>query len=235
MKYQKLILYTFIFTGLGCMIITMFHPFEMYYNRLIPTVLISIVVCLGYFLQSFNYIKASNISQSNNLESKSFSSTALEKNYEQLFYDISKKIEVINLYSKNADNYRELQLQLLCNEFQFGQGLIFDKIIKNDGIYLTKTATYAFFGDSDAIEDVEWGMDITGQAAKNGEFIYIDNVPKGHLQIASGLGTSNPNILVLAPFKINNEVAGVVELAGFQTLNDNDISHLKKVINFMFV
>ncbi len=235
MKYQKLILYIFIAIGLYSITVTMFHPYSLFYNKLVPTLGICIIICLGYYLDSIRVIQVSgNQSDTSTFSNESKISENKSQSLEEKYSIFSKKIDLLKSHSSKLPNYRELQLQLICNEYQFGQGIVFDKISKNNNLFLKRTATFAYTSDDEQATEIEWGIDITGQAAKNGEFIYLDNVPKGHLQIASGLGISNPNVLIIAPFQINNQTAGVVELAGFQSFDIDEVAIIKKSIQNLF-
>lgn len=237
MKYQKLVLYTYLAIGLYCVTVTMFHPYSLFLNKLIPTIGIAILICVGYYIDAQRVLNKVDTNKKYDTNENNFGKkTEIEQKQtlEEKFSILNKKIETLKSYSSKAPNYRELQLQLLCNEYQFGQGMIFDKISKNNSLFLKRTATFAYSVDEEQTNEIEWGLDITGQAAKNGEFIYLDNVPKGHLQIASGLGISNPSVLIIAPFKENEETVGVVELAGFQAFDANELQYIKKSIQVLF-
>ncbi len=66
------------------------------------------------------------------------------------------------------------------------------------------------------------------QAIKSGKPIVIKDVPENYLNIGSGLGSSKPGILITQPICLashsntnnSNNIGGVIELAGFSDLNE---------------
>ncbi len=88
---------------------------------------------------------------------------------------------------------------------------------------------YAFHLTENENLDLEIGEGITGQVAKDGKYINIDNVPEGYLTVLSGLGTSSPTNLLVYPFKSNNKVVAVIELASFEKIGDTQIEAIQKL------
>lgn len=70
---------------------------------------------------------------------------------------------------------------------------------------------------------------IIGQAVFEKEKIVLRNLPEGYLQINSGLGESNPHMLLVVPLKTEQEVFGVIELAAFRELSPHEISFVEEV------
>lgn len=208
----------------------MFQPFENGYNNIISTINIGVLLALGYFYFTFSNINVpkNNVQQVAETQNESVQQE-LTKSAKEIFDELlSNKPKIVDKSDSDTKN-AELLLNFLCSNFKFSQGIIY----KTKGKSLKMIATYAFFGDIETIQEIAWGEGITGQAAKNNEFLYIDNVPKGLLKIASGLGESNPDLMVVAPILVNNTNVGMIELAGFGTLQVAEREAIQMVIDYM--
>lgn len=233
MKNHKLILYIFIFTGLGIMVITMFHPFDMFYNKFIPSIGVAFLVCIGYYIQTVRILYDHKKIPQNDTISEDIK-PQIDNQIETKNNEVLEKIKILKITESNTENFKSKQLKLLCNEYNFGQGVLFEKTTKNNDNYLIKSSSFAVLDNQNYPVEIAWGDGVTGQAAQNDTFIYNDKIPDGFLKIQSGLGQSNPNVLLIAPFKNNNEVVGIVELAGFTTFNEQELTNLKNAIQYLF-
>lgn len=68
---------------------------------------------------------------------------------------------------------------------------------------------------------------LTGQCFMEKQYIYLEQVPENYVNIKSGLGDSNPRIILLVPVIHNDEVFGVVELASFEPMQQQHIEFLQ--------
>ena len=50
---------------------------------------------------------------------------------------------------------------------------------------------------------------------------YVDDVPDGYIKIVSGLGSASPRHLLIVPVKKNNQVLGIIELASFTEVSED--------------
>ncbi len=140
--------------------------------------------------------------------------------------NISSKIQA-------ATNLQELTQQFLwtlAKDANCIQGAIY--VIENH--LLKFTEGYAFHLTEGENLDIEIGEGITGQVAKDGKYINIDNIPDGYLTVLSGLGTSSPTNLLIYPFTVNNNVVAVIELASFEKITTEKIEVIKQ-LNDVFV
>ncbi|TAF72514.1 MAG: GAF domain-containing protein [Bacteroidetes bacterium] len=234
MKKSNVLIFLFVLIGLATMFITMFHPFEMAMNKIIPTINIAILIAMGYFYFTFSSttISEKEISNSNFEDRKEKTTDIVTKTSEEIFEELIKKnLNIVDKTKSGAKNAEKV-LSFLCSNFNFSQGIVYKTNIDGDKT-LKMIATYAFFGDVETIEEIVWGEGITGQAAKNNEFLYVDNVPKGLLRIASGLGESNPDMMIIAPILVNNVNIGMIELAGFGTMQLNEREAIQMIIEYV--
>jgi two-component system chemotaxis sensor kinase CheA len=57
------------------------------------------------------------------------------------------------------------------------------------------------------------------------------DVPENYFIISSGLGSSQPRYLLIAPVLLNNETIAVLELAAFKKPDENTSRILEKVLS----
>jgi hypothetical protein len=112
-------------------------------------------------------------------------------------------------------------LNEICNRVGAGQGAIYT----NRNGLLELTQGYALGYDRKAVA-YNIGEGIVGRVAAEGWRLCLDRVPEGYINVFSGLGNSSPTQLVLAPVKENDEVRGVIEIACFQTLNEQTLKDI---------
>lgn len=91
--------------------------------------------------------------------------------------------------------------------------------IDNSNI-LTLSSGYALSDLNTSKESYKFGEGLVGQSAKNREVIQVDNIPKDHIHILSGLGSSAPKNLLIVPVVYNDEVIAVLEVASFNAYSE---------------
>ncbi|MCE7887414.1 MAG: response regulator [Alphaproteobacteria bacterium PRO2] len=85
--------------------------------------------------------------------------------------------------------------------------------------YLKLLASFASEGKEQIGKQIGMGEGIIGQCALEKRKIVLDNVPKGYIKIASGLGKANPRSVLVLPLIFEGQVKGVLELASFEGFN----------------
>lgn len=113
-------------------------------------------------------------------------------------------------------------LTKFCNELQACQGAIFLSKVEDQKRVLELSACYAYFFGESKVITYEFGEGLAGQVAKEGKLVNIKSIPQGYITILSGLGNSSPRNLIIAPFKLENDVIGVIEIASFQEFSLSD-------------
>jgi methyl-accepting chemotaxis protein len=76
---------------------------------------------------------------------------------------------------------------------------------------------------------LEWGAGLPGTCAQEGERIFVTDVPTDYFDVASGLGNSKPNCILLVPLKIADRVVGVIELATVRLLKPFEIDFVESL------
>jgi len=138
--------------------------------------------------------------------------------------------EIIRKYSSD---FELLTNQMLSNIIQYlnaNQGGIFtlNKVEKQNP-YLELVASYAYNSRKYIQKKILMGEGLVGTCAVEMKTIYLKEIPDSYIEITSGLGEANPNVLLLVPMIIDNEVLGVLEIASFNDFLPHEIEFMEKI------
>jgi signal transduction histidine kinase/DNA-binding response OmpR family regulator/CHASE3 domain sensor protein len=89
-----------------------------------------------------------------------------------------------------------------------------------DGGSYRRVATYGVPVESGVPERFELTDGLLGQAVKDGQTIFVRDVPDGYLTVGSALGQGRPRHLVIAPFTVDHIPNSVVELGFIHPIGD---------------
>ncbi len=113
----------------------------------------------------------------------------------------------------------------LANQLGFVQGIVY---VKEAGGELFKAAgEYALTGMKP--RSFKAGENLPGQVADNKAPVTVYDIPEDYLSISSGLGSSKPRFLILAPVLYKEECVAVLELAAFKKPDELTIKVLNKI------
>jgi transcriptional regulator with GAF, ATPase, and Fis domain len=121
--------------------------------------------------------------------------------------------------AKNQEDILQLGLQSICKQLDAGQGAVYQVRQENDTRFVELTAGYALTMNENTTVRYNFGEGLIGQAATNAQLLYLDEVPDGYIKIISGLGSSSPRYLIIAPVKKEETVLGILEIASFSPYN----------------
>lgn len=140
------------------------------------------------------------------------------------FVDILRKDQ-----SKKDELYQHI-ISSLVKYLKANQGGIF---ILNTRTYenpvLELAAAYAYERKKYVEKTIRIGEGLLGQCYLEGETTLYTDIPQFYTSITSGLGEATPGCLLLVPLKFNDEVLGVMEIAGFQKFLQYEISFVEKL------
>ena len=136
------------------------------------------------------------------------------------FSDLLRRFSEVNQLTEEV--IRFIVKYLACN-----QGSIF-VLSENDNEVLELKATYAYDKKKFVGKSLNAGEGLVGQCFLEKETIVLFDVPQNYIKITSGLGTANPDCVVIVPLKYNDVVAGVMEVASFNRMEQYQISFLEK-------
>jgi CheY-like chemotaxis protein/signal transduction histidine kinase len=91
------------------------------------------------------------------------------------------------------------------------------------------TASYAFHRRKGLPNSYGLGDGLVGQCALEGNRIEVTGAPGDYVEIVSGLGKTDPVSLILIPIKFENDVLGVLELAGLRLFSEDDVELLESI------
>lgn len=134
---------------------------------------------------------------------------------------------------QNTDDMKEFAYHIISNLVKYinaNQGGLFviNDDDKNDR-FIELLACYAYERRKHLDKRIEMGVGVIGRAIKEQRSIYMTDLPKDYITITSGLGQAIPNALLVVPLKVNDEIYGVVELAGFNKFEDHIIKFVEEV------
>lgn len=157
-----------------------------------------------------------------------FRDKSLEASVAQQDADHSKKSTISldtviqNLSQASGEkDAQQLVLQAVCKQIEAGQGALYRVIEENNKRKVELKTGYALSIGESTIIKYELGEGLIGQSAANGNTLYVDDVPEGYIKIVSGLGSASPKHLLIVPVKNNNQVLGILELASFTPISED--------------
>jgi len=138
-----------------------------------------------------------------------------------------------DILRQDNDNIKILCEKLIMNLVDYlkaNQGGIFILEDSNPAEkYLDLIASYAFNRKKYLQKKILLGEGLTGVCALEKETIYMTALPDDYIEITSGLGSSKPKSLLIAPMKYENNIVGVIEIASFEELMPHEREFIEKL------
>ncbi|NOQ26188.1 MAG: GAF domain-containing protein [Bacteroidales bacterium] len=134
---------------------------------------------------------------------------------------------------QNNEDMNEFSYHIISNLVKYigaNQGGIF--MINDDNksdAFIELLAFYAYERRKYMEKRIDFGVGIIGRCAQEQKTIHMTDLPDDYIKVTSGLGQSVPNTLLIVPLKVNDEIFGVVELAGFNDFEDHVIKFIEEV------
>ena len=135
------------------------------------------------------------------------------------------------LLRANNDNMEELCFSVISNLVKYvgaNQGGIFLLNEEGEKPVLELKASYAYERRKYIQKTIEIGEGLLGACFLEKQSIYMTQLPQGYIYITSGLGDESPRALMLAPLKVNDQIYGVVEVAGFKNFEPHVREFIEK-------
>lgn len=133
---------------------------------------------------------------------------------------------------RNSHNLHEIYDELISGIVKYlgaNQAALFELHEESNHKCLKMTACYAYDRKKHMEKTVEIGQGLVGQTYLEGETLRLSEIPSGYINITSGLGEAPPSFLVVLPLKINEDIAGILEMASFKEIEPYQIAFLEKL------
>lgn len=133
---------------------------------------------------------------------------------------------------QNNNNQSKLSDEIIknlvwyLNAMQGGLFIINDKSNREE---YNLIAAFAFDRKKFLDKTFAKGEGLVGTCAAEKDVIYLTEIPQDYIEVTSGLGGANPNVLLLVPLIIEEEVLGVIELSSFNRFKPYEIELVKKL------
>jgi methyl-accepting chemotaxis protein len=138
-----------------------------------------------------------------------------------------------DILRQNTDSMEEFGYSIISNLVKYveaNQGALF--VINDDDKddkHIEMLAAYAYDRRKHIEKRIEFGEGLVGRCIQEQQTIHMTDLPEDYINITSGLGHANPKSLVIVPLKVNDEVYGAVELAGFKEFEQYVIKFIEDV------
>ena len=133
------------------------------------------------------------------------------------------------LLRNNQDNLEELGYNVIKNLVKYlgaNQGGFFsyqayegtESLTEDERLFkgtLSLVSCYAYEKRKYKVKEVMVGEGLVGQCVIERETIFLTDVPDDYINITSGLGKATPKSVLIVPLKVNEDIFGVLEIAGF--------------------
>ena len=102
--------------------------------------------------------------------------------------------------------------------------------LEEDAGSLRRIAAYGLAGSAASADSFRVGEGLVGQCAQERKSVTLTNLPPDYLQIASGLGAAAPVQAVASPLLSEESLLGVLEIASFHALDDQQKTLLEELL-----
>ena len=120
-------------------------------------------------------------------------------------------------------------LSSLVKYLKANQGGIFLLSHKENEPMLEMVACYAYDRKKFMDKTIRIGEGLLGQCFLEEETTLYTELPPSYTTITSGLGLATPSCLVLVPLKFNDQMVGVIEIAGFHKFQKYELDFIEKI------
>jgi len=152
---------------------------------------------------------------------------------EQQAWSIAGLAKFSEILRNNSDNIEKLSRSVineLVRHLEVLQGgfFILEKNERGENMFNLK-ASFAYGKEKFIQNSSAADEGLLGRAFREKDVVYMTEIPEDYTYIATGLGATLPKALVIIPLVYEDEVLGVLELAGLNLFENYQIDFLKKL------
>src|SRR5258705_5117556 len=141
--------------------------------------------------------------------------------------------EIVRNNQNDLKGLADQSVAFLTKYLRSQQGSLFTVSENDDEEYLELIACYAFDRKKWIQKRIDIGTGLVGQAYLDGEPVMFTQIPNGYTSITSGLGDATPSCLLIVPFRFNDKVEAIFEVATFLKYEEHHVEFLKKAGAFL--
>jgi len=143
---------------------------------------------------------------------------------------IAKFGEILRMETADIENFAFNIIRNLVEYVDANQGgfFIFSQSAENSGI-IEQAATFAYNRKRKIIKQIEFGEGLISRSIELRKTIHLTEIPDDYIQIKSGLGSKEPNSLLIVPIITDNNPLGAIEIASFKNFTPLQIEFVEKL------
>ncbi len=138
-------------------------------------------------------------------------------------------VELLRRDNRDAEDFYDSIIKGIVKYLNANQGSLFVVSEVEGRRVLKLAACYAYNRKKFLNKEVEAGQGLVGQVFLEKESTFLKEIPAGYVSITSGLGEAPPRNLLIVPFKLNDKVECIIELASFHEFPQYQVEFLEKV------
>ncbi len=182
---------------------------------------IQIVITLSYFFGLMatlsGYIHTEKAISTQDLASGD--QTALTSNDEEGSIDYSSIVSKIDKICQSEELNKTKSdkiLRVICNGLHASQGALYKYLGQGEKPKLSLYSSYAFVPqEEESAYEFETSDGLVGLAVKEDRQVELNDIPRANFKVFSGLGNTSNASVVIIPVKLEQEIAGAIELCFF--------------------
>jgi hypothetical protein len=139
--------------------------------------------------------------------------------------------EILRANNNNMEKLSDEIIGSLVKYLKANQGALYiiDETVDGEEPTMSMKACYAWDKKKYLNQQIHVGEGLAGQCWQERDIIFLTDVPSNYIKITSGLGDANPTSVLIVPLKVNDQVYGVVEIAGFQVFKSHEVEFVQKI------
>ncbi len=139
-----------------------------------------------------------------------------------------------DILRQNNDNLNDLSYKIISELVKYldaiqGGIFILNKEEEKDNPFLELTGCFAFDRRKYLKRKIIPGEGLAGTCFLERETIYMTDIPEGYMDIASGMGNTEPKSILIVPLKLNEETYGIIEIASLSAFESYKINFVEKI------